>query len=143
VERASQNIKFKGKFMINKRNLQIAVAGLVIFGAGLLIGQKTFSTPSTVLHVVTVRWTKESTPEQRQSVLDGIKTMAAGNPAIKNVWLKTLKVQSSTNDYNAAFVMEFSSAKALEDYVQDPAHVAWKKLYDPIHDQSTTHDIGN
>jgi hypothetical protein len=129
--------------MINKRNIQIAVAALAIFGAGLLIGQKTFSTPSTVLHVVTVRWTKESTPEQRQAVLDGLKTMAAANPAIKNVWLKTLKVQSATNDYNAAFVMEFSSAKALEDYVQDPAHVAWKKLYDPIHDQSTTHDIGN
>ena len=93
--------------------------------------------------MVTVRWTKDSTPEQRQAVLDGIKTMAAANPTIKNVWLKTLKVQSASNDYNAAFVMEFSSAKALEDYVQDPAHVAWKKLYDPIHDQSTTHDITN
>ena len=138
-----QEAKFKGKFMINKRKIQIAVAGLVLFGAGLLVGQKTFSAPSTVLHVVTVRWTKDSTPEQRQAVLDGIKTMAAANPAIKNVWLKTLKVQSASNDYNAAFVMEFSSAKALEDYVQDPAHVAWKKLYDPIHDQSTTHDIGN
>jgi hypothetical protein len=129
--------------MINRRNIQIAVAGLTLFGAGLLIGQKTFNTPPTVLHVVTVRWKKESTPEQRQAVLDGIKTMAAANPAIKNVWLKTLKVQSASNDYNSAFVMEFSSAKALDDYVQDPAHVAWKKLYDPIHDQSTTHDITN
>jgi Stress responsive A/B Barrel Domain len=129
--------------MIDKRNVVVAVAGLMLFAAGLLIGQKTFNTPPTVLHVVTVRWTKDSTPEQRQAVLDGIKTMAAANPAIKNVWLKTLKVQSASNDYNAAFVMEFASAKALEDYVQDPAHVAWKKLYDPIHDQSTTHDIGN
>ena len=129
--------------MTTKRNIAIAFAGLALFGAGLLIGQKSFTTPSTVLHVVTVRWTKDSTPEQRQAVLDGIKTMAAANPAIKNVWLKTLKVQSASNDYNAAFVMEFSSAKALEDYVQDPAHVAWKKLYDPIHDQSTTHDITN
>lgn len=129
--------------MMNKRNIQIAIAGLVLFSAGLLVGQKTFGTPPTVLHVVTVRWTKDSTPEQRQAVLDGIKTMAAANPAIKNVWLKTLKVQSASNDYNAAFVIEFASAKALEDYVQDPAHIAWKKLYDPIHDQSTTHDIGN
>ena len=129
--------------MNRKRNLQIAVAGLVLFGAGLLIGQKTFGTPQTVLHVVTVRWKKDSTPEQQQAVLDGIKTMAAANPSIKNVWLKTLKVQSASNDYNAAFVIEFSSPKALEDYVQDPAHVAWKKLYDPTHDTSTTHDITN
>jgi hypothetical protein len=126
-----------------KLKLQIAFAALALFGAGLLVGQKTFGTPNTVLHVVTVRWTKDSTPEQRQATLDGIKTMAAANPAIKNVWLKTLKVQSANNDYNAAFVMEFTSAKALEDYVQDPAHAAWKKLYDPIHDQSTTHDITN
>jgi hypothetical protein len=128
--------------MIKKR-IQIAAAALVIFGAGLLVGQKTFGTPQTVLHVVTVRWKSDSTPEQRQAALDGIKTMAAANPAIKNVWLKTLKVQSAGNDYNAAFVMEFSSAKALEDYVQEPSHLAWKKLYDPIHDQSTTHDITN
>jgi hypothetical protein len=128
--------------MIKKR-IQIAVAALAIFGAGLLVGQKTFGTPQTVLHVVTVRWKKDTTPAQQQAVLDGIKTMAAANPAIKNVWLKTLKVQSGSNDYNAAFVMEFSSAKALEDYVQEPSHIEWKKLYDPIHDVSTTHDITN
>jgi hypothetical protein len=128
--------------MTIKRKIQIAIAALTLFGTGLLVGQK-LNTPPTVLHVVTVRWTKDSTPEQRQAALDGIKTMAAANPSIKNVWLKTLKVQSAGNDYNAAFVMEFASAKALEDYVQDPAHIAWKKLYDPIHDQSTTHDITN
>jgi hypothetical protein len=129
--------------MKTRQKIQIAIAALALFGAGLLIGQKTFGTPNTVLHVVTVRWTKESTPEQRRAAIDGIKAMAAASPGIKNVWLKTLKVQSAGNDYNSAFVMEFTSAKALEDYVQDPAHLAWKKLYDPIHDQSTTHDIGN
>jgi hypothetical protein len=127
--------------MKTQTKLQIAVAALILFGSGVLVGQKTFGTPATVLHVVTVRWTKDSTQEQRQAVLDGVKKMAAANPAIKNVWLKTLKVQGP--DYNAAFVMEFTSAKALEDYVQEPSHLAWKKLYDPIHDQSTTHDITN
>ena len=129
--------------MRNKTKIQLIFAALALFGAGLLVGQKTFGTPQTVLHVVTVRWTKDSTPEQRQAAIDGIKTMATANPGIKNVWLKTLKVQSPGNDYNAVFAIEFTSAKALEDYVQDPAHVAWKKLYDPIHDQSTTHDISN
>ena len=114
---------------------------LPIFAAGVLVGQKTVGTPSTVLHVVTVRWTKDSTPAQRQAALDGVKTMAQNYPAIKNVWIKSFKVQPS--DYSAAFAMEFTDRKALEDYVKAPAHDEWKKLYDPIHDQSTTHDITN
>ncbi|MCU1260657.1 MAG: Stress responsive Barrel Domain protein [Bryobacterales bacterium] len=112
-----------------------------VFVAGLLVGQKTFEAPSTVLHVVTVRWTKDSTPAQRQAALDGVRTMAQNYPGIKRVWLKSIKVQPS--DYSAAFVMEFADRKALEDYVQAPAHAEWKKLYDPVHDQSTTHDITN
>ena len=114
---------------------------VLLLGAGYVIGQSTVATPSTVLHVVTVRWTKDSTPVQRQAAIDGIKTMAQGFPGIKRVWLKSFKVQPE--DYNAAFVMEFSDRKALEDYVQAPAHTEWKKLYDPVHDQSTTHDIAN
>lgn len=112
-----------------------------VFAAGILVGQKTYETPSTVLHVVTVRWTKDSTPQQRQAVLDGVKTMAQAFPGIKRVWTNSFKVQPT--DYNAAFVMEFADRKALEDYVQAPAHAEWKKIYDPIHDQSTTHDITN
>jgi hypothetical protein len=128
---------------MNKNKVGIAVAGLALFGAGILVGQKTFGAPSTVLHVVTVRWTKDSTPAQQQAALDGVKTMAAGYPGIKNVWTKSFKVQSEKNDYTSAFVMEFQSQKALEDYVTAPSHVAWKKLYDPIHDESKTHDITN
>ena len=114
---------------------------LAIFTAGLVIGQKTAGTPSTVLHVVTVRWKKDATPEQRQAALDGVKAMARNYSGIRNVWVKSFKVQPNT--YDAAFVMEFADRKALEDYVQAPAHVEWKKLYDPIHDESTTHDITN
>jgi hypothetical protein len=27
--------------------------------------------------------------------------------------------------------------------VSDPAHTDWKKMYDPIHEVSTTHDMTN
>jgi len=114
---------------------------VILLGAGYLIGQSTVATPSTVIHVITVRWTKDSTPAQRQAAIDGVKTMAQAFPGIKRVWLKSFKVQPQ--DYNAAIVMEFADRKALENYVQAPAHAEWKKLYDPIHDQSTTHDITN
>jgi hypothetical protein len=126
-----------------KRTFAVALAALALIGSGVLVGQKTSNAPPTILHVITVRWTKDSTPQQRQAVLDGVKTMAAANHGIKTVWTKTLKVQSAGDDYNAAIGMEFLSQKAFEDYVTDPAHVAWKKLYDPIHDVSTTHDITN
>lgn len=128
---------------MNRKHIGTAVLGLVIFSTGILVGQKTFGTPSTILHVVTVRWTKDSTPAQQQAALDGVRTMAAGFPGIKNVWVKSVKVQSEKNDYTSAFAMEFESQKAMEDYVAAPAHVEWKKLYDPIHDESKTHDITN
>ena len=126
-----------------KRSVLIVVSALALFSAGLIVGQKTFGTPSTVLHIVTVRWTKAATAEQKQAALEGVKKMAAAYPGIKNVWTKTMKVQSEANDYESAFVLEFASPKALEDYVTNPAHVEWKKLYDPIHDESKTHDVTN
>lgn len=114
---------------------------LALFATGIVVGQKAANAPPTVLHVVTVRWTKDSTPAQREAALNGIKTMAQSYSGIKSVWVKSFKVQP--NDYDAAFVMEFKDKKALEDYVEAPAHVQWKKLYDPIHDESRTHDITN
>ena len=114
---------------------------IALVGAGYLIGQSTVAAPSTVLHVITVRWTKDSTPAQRQAAIDGVKNMAQAYPGIKRVWLKSFKVQPE--DYNAAIAMEFTDRKAFDDYVQAPAHVEWKKLYDPVHDESTTHDISN
>jgi hypothetical protein len=109
--------------------------------AGYLIGQSTVATPSTVLHVVTVKWNKDATPAQRQAAIDGVKTMAQAYPGIKRVWLKTIKVQPQ--DYSAAIAMEFADRKAFDDYVQAPAHSEWKKLYDPAHEASTTHDLTN
>ena len=117
------------------------VLAVILLAAGYLAGQSTVATPSTVLHVITVRWTKDSTPAQRQAAVDGVKTMAQNFSGIKRVWLKTIKVQPQ--DYSAAIVMEFADRKAFEDYVQAPAHAEWKKLYDPIHEESTTHDVSN
>ena len=90
---------------------------------------------------VTVKWSKDATPAQRQAAIDGVKTMAQAYPGIKRVWLKTIKVQPQ--DYSAAIAMEFADRKSFEDYVQAPAHTEWKKLYDPAHETSTTHDLTN
>jgi hypothetical protein len=124
-----------------KRILLTLTAAAVLFGAGLITGQSTVSTPHTILHVVTVKWKATTTPAQQQQVIDGVLAMSNKVPGVKSVWLKTIKVQPT--GYQSAFAMEFTSADAFEKYVSDPAHTDWKKMYDPIHEVSTTHDMTN
>ncbi|WP_410967548.1 Dabb family protein, partial [Salmonella sp. SAL4456] len=80
-----------------------------------------------------------------QKALDGIKTMAATIPGIKNIWLKTVKVQGQTREgqkpYDAAFVMEFADEAALNAYADHPKHKEWESIYVPIRAESRSHDI--
>ncbi|MBS1871827.1 MAG: Dabb family protein [Acidobacteria bacterium] len=127
--------------MTTRKMLTGTMGAILLFGAGILVGANKFGQPKSVLHVITVRWKADSTEAQRQAAIQGVAKMAADSPGIKNVWLKTLKVQGE--NYNAAFVMEFQDAKAFEAYANSPAHKAWEEVYLPIRDRSTTHDITN
>ncbi len=117
----------------------------MVFVAGVVIGQNKYGQPKTVVHVVTLKWKAESTAEQRQQVLEGIKAMAAQIPGIKNVWIKTLKVQgpSAQIPFDSAFVMEFADEAALKAYADHPSHKKWEEIYLPIRETSRTHDISN
>lgn len=124
------------------RNLILSVCGAVLlFGAGVLVGANRFAKPSTILHIVTVRFKAEATATQKADVLKGVEKMAAEIPGVKSVWTKGIKVQGDR--YNAAFVMEFENQKAFEAYADHAAHKAWETGYLEIRDQSTTHDITN
>ncbi len=114
-----------------------------IFAAGVLVGQgqNKFNTPSTVLHIVTVQWKADSTAEQQTAAIDGVKTMAAGTQGLKNVWIKKIKVQPA--EFSTVFAMEFENKAAFDRYTDAPAHKAWEKLYLPIREKSTTHDVTN
>ena len=125
---------------INKAALALA-AGLALFGAGILTGKNAFHQPSSIMHVVTVEWTSESTPEQQQAALDGVKAMAAEIPGIKNIWVKSTRVQP--REFNSAFAIEFESKEAAEAYAKHPAHDAWMKIYEPIHKESRSLQITN
>ena len=116
-------------------------AAVVLFSAGALIGANRYAKPSTVLHVVTVRFKAGASAEQKAGVLKGVEKMAAEIPGVKSVWTNTLKVQG--DNYSAAFVMEFENKKAFEAYADHAAHKEWEKMYLEIRDQSTTHDITN
>ena len=102
--------------------------------------------PKSVIHVVTVAWKDGTTAEQIQAALDGAQALPAAYKGITRVWTKALKVQNApgTNIKRThAIVMEFASEKALKDYTDSDAQKAWYKLYLPIREQSTTHDITN
>ncbi len=123
------------------RNVCLSAAAVLLLGAGILIGANKFGRPQTVLHIVTVRFKPDTSAEQRQAVIDGVATMAGKVKGIKNVWLKTLKVQGE--NYNNAFVIEFENEAAFKAYDNDPAHREWEKSYLPVRDRSTTHDVTN
>lgn len=102
--------------------------------------------PKSVIHVVTVAWKAGTTPEQIQAALDGAKALPASYKGITRVWTKAVKVQNApgtTVKRTHIIVMEFADEKALADYTDSDAQKAWYKLYTPIREQSTTHDITN
>ena len=128
------------KSKIVKAALSLAVA-IGVFGAGVLTGKNTFHQPSSIIHVVTVQWTDDSTPAQQQAAIDGVKTMAAEIPGIKNIWIKPIRVQP--REYQAAFAIEFENKAAADAYADHAAHKEWEKIYQPIHKESRSQQITN
>jgi Stress responsive A/B Barrel Domain len=116
-----------------------------VFALGVVAGQNKFGQPKTVVHVVAVKWKADSTPDQRQKALDGVKTMGAEIPGINNIWIKTMKVQGTTPDtpFDAAFVIEFKDEAAHKAYEDHPAHRKWEGIYGVAREQSRNHVITN
>ena len=126
--------------------LSLISAGALAFTAPSLMadhhmGDKMMEmAPKTVIHVVTVSWKADATPEQIQAALDGVHVMAKSFDGITRAWTKTIKAQG---DRSHAFVTEFKSEQALKDYAGSDAQKAWYKVYLPIRERSTTFDITN
>jgi len=121
------------------RKILLFCATATVLALGVVAGQNKFGQPKSILHIITVQWTADSKPEQRQAALDGVKTMASQIPGITNVWLKKIKVQGKDN----VVVMEFKDQAAFDAYTDHPAHKKWEEIYLPIREQSLTHDITN
>jgi heme-degrading monooxygenase HmoA len=125
----------------NTKVAALVVGALAVFGAGMLAGANTFGTPKSVLHIITVQWKSTATADQKTAAIDGVKKMAGEVPGIRNVWLKTLKVQPS--EYSNVIVMEFEDEAAFKAYTANPAHKDWEKSYLPAREESRTHDVTN
>jgi len=119
----------------------LALAALAVVTVGLVAAANAVNAPSTILHVVIVKWKADSTVQQQQAAIDGIRKMAAEVPGVKNIWVKKQKVQPA--EYNTAFAIEFENKAAFDAYTNSPAHKAWEKLYLPYREESYTQDITN
>ncbi len=125
---------------LSLKTIGISLAVLALCGAALMAAGQ-FGKPKSVIHVVTVQWKEGTTPEQIQAAIQGVEKVAGSYPGIKNVWLRSIKVQGK--GYTHAFVMEFESEEALQKYSGSDAQKEWYKSYLPIRGESTTHDITN
>jgi hypothetical protein len=127
----------------DKRRFGVAIVlGLVVLGAGIVVGQqrRVAAQPKTIIHFVWVKWTPNSTEAEQQRVIDGVKTMAAKVPGIKNVWVKTIRAQTP---FNAAFAIEFVNQEAADDYRDHPAHKAWDSELQKIRETSLSGQATN
>ena len=96
--------------------------------------------PKSVIHVITIQWKADATPEQIQKAIRAAENISY--PGIKNVWTKPIKLQLPEG-YKHIIVMEFESEEALKKYADSPAQKQWYEVYMPIREESRTHDITN
>ena len=98
--------------------------------------------PSTVIHIINVKWKEDASPEQIQAVIDAVRQLPSKYPGLKRIWTKDIKYQGQEG-YKQAIVMEFESQDALKKYEDSPAQQWWYKIYLPVRDESRTHDVTN
>jgi hypothetical protein len=117
----------------------IAVSALVT--AGVLAAAAAFQKPKTVIEIVTIKWTAEAAPELRRAALEGQEKIAGEIPGVRNVWLRTLRVQP--RDFMTAFAIEFDDLAAAERFTKHPAREAWMKTYLPLIEESRIQQVSN
>jgi len=98
--------------------------------------------PTTVIHIINIKWKTDATPEQIKAVVDAAQQLPARFPGIRRVWTKNIRYQGS-DGYKQAIVMEFDSQDALKRYENSAAQKWWYDMYLPVRDESRTDDITN
>jgi hypothetical protein len=115
----------------------------MVVALGLSVGSMAAGKPTSVIHVINVKFKADAKPEDVQKAIDGIYTVVGKNKGVKNVWLKPIKVQGGAAKFTHCLVMEFVSEAALKAYSGSPEQQEWYKLWEPVRELSNTHDVTN
>jgi Stress responsive A/B Barrel Domain len=133
-----------------RRGLFPMVVGAFLFLGGVATGtwhtrrveaQNRFGQPKTVIHVVVYKWKSTASQDDKDQVLNGIKTLAAQVPGIKNIWLKTQRNQ--IRDFDGVYAIEFASPDAAADYAESPKHESWRKKWEEYRENSLSFQASN
>ncbi len=139
---------------LNLSKALVAGSLLVALGAAAGLAANRYAKPKSVIHVVTLYYKDGTAEAQKKSVLDAVEKMASEVPGIRNVWLKSAKVQGVYSEkqpdgsfkphpFTDAFVIEFEDQAAFDKYTNHPAHKAFEAIYIPLRGRSSTDDITN
>ena len=131
-------IRFNHYHPMKKILLPILASALLSLGTATAFAGDT--APKSVIHVVSVKWKADATPEQIKAALEGVQALPAAFKGITRVWTNTIKKQG---DWSHVFVMEFADVAALKAYADSDAQKEWYKAYIPIRERSNSHDITN
>jgi cell division protein FtsX len=134
---------------VNHRIAKFVLAA-ALFLAGVAAGtwhtrrveaQNRFGQPKTVVHVVVYKWKNTASEDDKEQALNGIKSLAAKIPGIKNIWLKTQRNQ--IRDFDGVYAIEFTSPEAAADYAESPKHETWRKRWEELRENSLSFQVSN
>jgi hypothetical protein len=123
------------------RNAGVALIAAALFLGGYAAGQNRFGQPKTVLAISLIKFNPGVSDAQGQKVIDGVRDMAAKIPGIKNIWIKTARMEP--RDFDATFVIEFVDRAAADRYAESPIHDAWSKQLQQIRLTSISPQVTN
>src|SRR5438093_11370506 len=86
--------------------------------------------PSTVIHVVNVKWKVDATPEQIKAAVDAVHQLPSKYPGIKRVWTKNPSNKGKKAS-KQAMVMESGSRNGQKKTTKTPDKRGGNKLYLP------------
>jgi hypothetical protein len=111
------------------------------FACGYLMGHTIVGQPRTLIHAVSIQWKQGVSEEDKQKVLEGVRRMAEDIPGVKNVWIKSQRVEP--RGFDDGFVIEFKDRGAADSYASSAAHKRWNDLYLPLRITSVSIDVSN
>jgi hypothetical protein len=99
-------------------------------------------TPTSVIHIINIKWKVDATPEQVKAAVDAAQQLPSKFPGIRRVWTRNIRYQGQEG-FRQAIVMEFENQDALKRYENSAAQRWWYELYLPAREDSRTHDVTN
>lgn len=118
-----------------------ALCVLISFAGRRTGSQPRFGQPRTILHVVSIQWKPGVSDAEKGKVLEGVKAMAGTIPGIKNIWIKSERLEP--RGFDDGFAIEFKDQAAATAYASNPIHESWNEHYATLHVASVSMEIGN